>query len=92
MITNPLLSSIYSITGESAISLLMMTPLHMCTLRCIIYSHLIFKPTALKGSRGIAFTYGVRMGGRQEKVCAGCISDTIRCRKLILGRDIGWGV
>ena len=31
------------------------------------------------------------VGGRQEKVCLGCISETVRCRKLILGRDIGWG-
>ena len=23
------------------------------------------------------------------KVCPGCISETVRCRKLILGRDIG---
>ena len=29
------------------------------------------------------------VGGRREKVCPGCISETIRCRKLILGRDIG---
>ena len=25
------------------------------------------------------------------KVCPGCISETVRCRKLILGRDIGGG-
>ena len=31
-------------------------------------------------------------GEWQEKVCPGCNSETIRCRKLILGRDIGWGV
>ena len=31
------------------------------------------------------------MGGWREKVCPGCISETVRCRKLILGRDIGWG-
>ena len=30
-----------------------------------------------------------RAGGRREIVCPGCISETIRCRKLILGRDIG---
>ena len=24
-----------------------------------------------------------------EKVCLACISETVRCRKLILGRDIG---
>ena len=29
------------------------------------------------------------MGGQWEEVCPGCISETIRCRKLILGRDIG---
>ena len=28
-------------------------------------------------------------GGRREKVCPGCISETVWCRKLILGRDIG---
>ena len=27
-----------------------------------------FYPTALKGCQGIAFTHGVRMGGRQEKL------------------------
>ena len=55
-----------------------------------------FYPTALKGCRGIVFTHGVRMGGRvgglREIVCPGCISETVRCRKFILGRDIGWGV
>ena len=29
------------------------------------------------------------VGGRRGKVCLGCISETVRCRKLILGRDIG---
>ena len=59
-----------------------------------------FYPTALKGCWGIVFTHGVRMGGRAsgraggwaggwKRVCPGCISETIRCRKLILGRDIG---
>ena len=51
-----------------------------------------FYPIALKGCRGIVFTHGVRMGGRagwREEVCPGCISETVRCRKLILGRDIG---
>ena len=51
-----------------------------------------FYPTALKGCRGIVFTHDVRMGGRREIVCSGCISETVRCRKFILGRDIGWGV
>ena len=49
----------------------------------------IFYPTAPKGCRGIVFTHGVRMGGRWEKVCPGFISETVRYRKLILGRDIG---
>ena len=48
-----------------------------------------FLPTAFKGGRGIVFTHGVRVGGRREIVCLGCISETIRCRKLILGSDIG---
>ena len=30
-----------------------------------------------------------RVGGQREKVCPGYISETVRCRKLILGRDIG---
>ena len=56
-----------------------------------------FYPTALKGCRGIVFIHGVRMGGRAgvlaaEIVCPGCISETVMCRKFILGRDIGWGV
>ena len=32
------------------------------------------------------------VGGRWEKVCLGCVSETVRCRKLITGRDIGKGV
>ena len=48
-----------------------------------------FYPTALKGCRGIVFTHGRWVGGRREKVCPGCISETVRCRKLVLGRDIG---
>ena len=26
-----------------------------------------------------------------EKVCLGCNSESVRCTKLILLRDIGWG-
>ena len=59
-----------------------------------------FYPTALKGCQGIVFTHAVwmgrrmgrRVGGRREEVCPGCISETVRCRKLILGRDIGQDV
>ena len=59
---------------------------------------MLFYPTALKGYRGIVFTHGVGWAGGYpagfwlrdwEKVCPGCISETIRYRKLILGRDIG---
>ena len=57
---------------------------------------LTFYPTALKGCRGIVFTHGVQMGGRagrwREIVCVGSLSETVRCRKFILGRDIGCGV
>ena len=31
---------------------------------------------------------GARVGGLWEILCPGCISETVRCRKLILGRDI----
>ena len=49
-----------------------------------------FYPTALKGCQGIVFTHSVRMDGRaMEEVCLACISETVRCRKLIHGRDIG---
>ena len=48
-----------------------------------------FYPTALIGYRSIVFTHGVQIGGTREKVCRGGISETARCRKLILGRDIG---
>ena len=58
-----------------------------------VYFIFSFYPAALKGCQGIVFTHGVQMGGRwggrREKVCPGCISETVRCRKLILGRDIG---
>ena len=40
--------------------------------------------------RDIVLTHGVQMGGwAAGKVCPGCISEIVRCRKLILGRDIG---
>ena len=35
----------------------------------------------------IVFTHG----GRREKVCPGCISETVRCRKLILGTLVRMG-
>ena len=29
--------------------------------------------------------------GWREKICPDCISETVRCRKLIIGRDNGYG-
>ena len=55
---------------------------------------MLFTPQPLRAV-GVLFspTHGVRIGrwvgGQREKVCPGCISETVRCRKLILGRDIG---
>ena len=40
-------------------------------------------------SRWVDVLAGGQVSGRREKVCPGCISETERCRKLILGRDIG---
>ena len=51
-----------------------------------------FYPTDLKGCQDIVFTHGIWLGGLadgQEKVCPGCISETVRCRTLKLGSDIG---
>ena len=33
-----------------------------------------------------------RRGRRLEKACPGCISETVRCKMLILGRDISSGL
>ena len=62
-------------------SVLIYLSVHTLTYNCETHSKIftIFYPTALKGRRGIAV----------GKVCPGCISEIVRCRKLILGRDIG---
>ena len=63
-----------------------------------IFFLLIFYPTAFnKGCAGIVFTHGIWMGrpavGRsvrqRERACLGYISETMRCKMLVLGRDIG---
>ena len=56
----------------------------------LIGGYALFYPTALKGCQ-VLFSPMVSgwAGGQWEKVCPGCISETIRCRKLILGRDTG---
>ena len=52
-----------------------------------------FYPTAFKGCAGILFSSMTTefVAGWWQKVCPGSISETVRYRKLILGRDIGWG-
>ena len=50
-----------------------------------------FTPQPLRAV-GVLFSPMVTdWAGGKENVCPGCISETIRCRKLIFGRDIGWG-
>ena len=50
-------------------------------------------PTAFKSGAGIVFIHGLWMAGElAAAVSLACISETIRCRKLILGREIGSGV
>ena len=68
---------------------------HRCVLNLVLLNiHAVFTPQPLRAV-GVLFSPMVsgwavgRAGGRQEKVSPGCISETIRCRKLILGRDIG---
>ena len=58
---------------------------------CAIIQH--FYPTALRAVR-VLFSSMVSgwAFGQREIVCPGCISATIRCRKLILGRDISSGL
>ena len=53
---------------------------------------LIFTPQPLRAV-GVFFSPMVSgwVGRRPEKVCPGCISEPVRCRKLILGKNIGWG-
>ena len=50
---------------------------------CLSGSVIIFTPQPLRA-------VGVLFSPRREIVCPGCISETVRCRKFILGRDIGW--
>ena len=72
----------------------------LLTEKCQLKKHLalasqfsLFTPQPLRAD-GVLFSPMVSgwVGGRREIVCPGCISETVRCRKFILGRDIGWGV
>ena len=51
--------------------------------------NLVFTPQSLRAV-GVLFPLMVSIwaGGPWDKVCPGFISETIRCRKLVLGRDI----
>ena len=57
----------------------------------ITLSGVIYCSTNSLRAVGVLFSCMVSewAGGQQEKVCQGCISETVTCRKLILGRDIG---
>ena len=64
---------------------------------CLIYRFFdwstldpVFTPQTLRAV-GVLFSPMVSgsAGGRQEKVCPDCISETVNCRKLIHGRNIG---
>ena len=60
-----------------------------------LYRTFVFLPTQqpLKDV-GVLFSPMVSgwLGGRREKVCLGCISEALRCKKLILDRDVGYTV
>ena len=62
----------------------------MVCLKALFWGQSFFTPQPLRAV-GVLFSPMVFgwAGGRREIVCPGCISETVRCRKLILGRDIG---
>ena len=49
---------------------------------------MIFTPQPLKAVQDIVFTHGVWIGRQQELSCPDCISETMRCNMLVIGRDI----
>ena len=61
-------------------------------LRCArsSYIYALFTPQPLRAVR-VLFSPMVSgwAGGWREEVCPSCISETVRCRKLMLCRDIG---
>ena len=46
-------------------------------------------PQSLSAVRVLFLSMVSGWAGGGKKFCPGCISETVRCRKLILGRDIG---
>ena len=54
----------------------------------VLFSPMVSRWVGVQAGRS-----GIWVGGQPgEKVCRGYISETVRCRKLKLGRDIGYGV
>ena len=52
--------------------------------------HIVFIPQPIRAVRVLFSPMASGwVGVGAEEVCPGCISETIRCRQLILGRDIG---
>ena len=51
---------------------------------------MFFTPQPLRAV-GVLFSPKVSgwVSSQQEKVCPACTSETVRCRKFMLGRDIG---
>ena len=73
----------------SIVAMQIFNPLY-CSLVIFLLPEFCFYPTALRAV-GVLFSPMVSgwAGGRREEVCPACISEAVRCRKLILGRDIG---
>ena len=85
----------YSVTMSylEVVPIVLFSVFHIIMFELIRISYLEtinFYPTPLRAV-GVLFSPMVSgwAGRRQEKVCPGCISETVRCRKLILCRDIG---
>ena len=56
--------------------------------RLHFYPGVLFSPMVSGWAVSLAAGW---VGGWREIVSPGCISETVRCRKFLLGRDIGWG-
>ena len=58
----------------------------------VLSRQVVFTPLPVRAV-GVLFspTMSGWAGVRRKKIYPGCVSETVRYRKLILGRDIGWG-
>ena len=58
--------------------------------------HILFTPQPLRAVRVLfspmvsRWAAGIHASGQREKVCPGYISETVKCWKLLHGRDIAW--